>query len=529
MASTIRQRLRRFNGTDYDTIHLETETKAITDYPYPSNPNLLDNWYFAGGGSQQGGGQFPINQRGQTSYSRTGYTIDRWPCNNYNDYGTVTVNSDGIKLTHPDNGGHINFFQITEHVDLIYGKTVTLSALVDGELYSNTFTVGSTGSVAFGNLTMHRNNPGSTATSGLIFILRAHNTTGATIQAAKLELGDTQTLAHQDSNGIWVLNEIPNYQEQLFRCQTSTADTSDNYANKTNVVDNYYVRPNLLDNWYFVGGGSQQGGGQFPINQRGQTSYPTGYTIDRWQSMVATTTVALTSESLQLTDSGNNWLLLQSMENVLAPGKTYTLSALYKAANSRIRLVASWGLGQYFFNLESPVSSTYRLATITGTIPENATIDYEQVVVQALDANCVIDLQAIKLELGDTQTLAHQENGVWVLNEIPNYQEQLARCQRYYTVFEGDVSGIRYQDQATVMTFIPTPVTMRSNPTITKLNSDGVLLYYGDGYLDVVTEPNLEAYMTVPSGIQVRCSTNKPSGNQNCVAQIPKIALDANL
>ena len=29
MASTIRQRLRRFNGTDYDTIHLETETEAV--------------------------------------------------------------------------------------------------------------------------------------------------------------------------------------------------------------------------------------------------------------------------------------------------------------------------------------------------------------------------------------------------------------------------------------------------------------------------------------------------------------------
>ena len=32
MASTIRQRLRRFNGTDYDTIHLETELSCITDF-----------------------------------------------------------------------------------------------------------------------------------------------------------------------------------------------------------------------------------------------------------------------------------------------------------------------------------------------------------------------------------------------------------------------------------------------------------------------------------------------------------------
>ena len=37
--------------------------------------------------------------------------------------------------------------------------------------------------------------------------------------AAKLELGNTQTLAHQDSSGNWILNEIPDFGEQLRRCQ----------------------------------------------------------------------------------------------------------------------------------------------------------------------------------------------------------------------------------------------------------------------------------------------------------------------
>ena len=39
-----------------------------------------------------------------------------------------------------------------------------------------------------------------------------------------------------------------------------------------------------------------------------------------------------------------------------------------------------------------------------------------------------VTLLAAKLELGDTQTLAHKENGVWVLNEIPDFGEQLRRC-----------------------------------------------------------------------------------------------------
>lgn len=51
--------------------------------------NLLDNSYFRN----------PVNQRGATSYSAAGYTIDRWYF--YNPYGdgTVTINNGYISLT----------------------------------------------------------------------------------------------------------------------------------------------------------------------------------------------------------------------------------------------------------------------------------------------------------------------------------------------------------------------------------------------------------------------------------------------
>lgn len=42
---------------------------------------------------------------------------------------------------------------------------------------------------------------------------------GETVVAAKLEFGDKQTLAHKDSSGTWVLNEIPNYTTELMRCK----------------------------------------------------------------------------------------------------------------------------------------------------------------------------------------------------------------------------------------------------------------------------------------------------------------------
>lgn len=51
------------------------------------------------------------------------------------------------------------------------------------------------------------------------------------LKAAKLELGSVQTLAHQDESGAWVLNEIPDKNEELLRCCMSTADSTDAYAN----------------------------------------------------------------------------------------------------------------------------------------------------------------------------------------------------------------------------------------------------------------------------------------------------------
>ena len=145
-------------------------------------PNSLDNWYFGN----------PANQRGQSSYSNTGsYTIDRWKLTS----GSVEVVSGGITL----NGTLVQILEAS------VGQTVTASALLsDGTMITPTYN-------------------DTTKT----FTLTA---TGQTIKAVKLELGSGQTLAHQE-NGVWVLNEIPNYEEHLIRCKTSTADPNDTYAN----------------------------------------------------------------------------------------------------------------------------------------------------------------------------------------------------------------------------------------------------------------------------------------------------------
>lgn len=144
---------------------------VIATKAFPCNPNLMDNWYFGN----------PVNQRGASgTISTEGYFFDRWKLVS----GSVTINSGGIVL----NG------TIAQVLEYAAGQTVTATVLTpDGvtdvtPVYDDetkTFTV---------------------------------TTQGKTIKAVKLELGTQQTLAHQE-NGVWVLNEIPDFGEQLRRCQ----------------------------------------------------------------------------------------------------------------------------------------------------------------------------------------------------------------------------------------------------------------------------------------------------------------------
>ena len=95
--------------------------------------NLLDNWYFVGGGSQQGGGSFPVNQRGKTSYSTSyGSIFDCWKCGKPG--SVITLAHDYLTL---NNVGDL--FQITQNVD--QGEVVTASILATDGLFSGTVTI----------------------------------------------------------------------------------------------------------------------------------------------------------------------------------------------------------------------------------------------------------------------------------------------------------------------------------------------------------------------------------------------------
>lgn len=230
------------------------------------------------------------------------------------------------------------------------------------------------------------------------------------------------------------------------------------------------VNPNLIDNWYFAD----------PVNQRGQTEYYSGqkskmYTIDRWYfdawyrfaGFVDTGVYLATksSESGEIEDAIYGTSMYQIIDNLAKyEGRKATLSAVI---NGELR------------------SQTGTIEKNTITIPGsgtigNATLSWDEnlqaykVSIYATTRNVIFE--AIKLELGDKQTLAHRDaNGNWVLNEIPDKGAELAKCQRYQLPLFGSigaygtlgfarVSGVSVK---TAEMIVPIPVTMRATPTLT--------------------------------------------------------------
>lgn len=212
------------------------------------------------------------------------------------------------------------------------------------------------------------------------------------------------------------------------------------------------VNPNLLDNWYFGN----------PVNQRGQTEYTAGgsYTLDRWWTQYETT-LSIVDGGIKI---GGKWDVHQYFETTL-PNATYTLSLLYKdrTGSDPLRLLIGNRTDGDLAQTESKdasgiLSVTFSTAKLnkvnfgfTGSTDNSATII------------------AIKLELGDTQTLAHKENEKWVLNEIPDFGEQLRRCQRYLVKL-GSSTGYEIvgtgtaRNSSTCNIVVPIPVTMRAVP-----------------------------------------------------------------
>ena len=224
---------------------------------------------------------------------------------------------------------------------------------------------------------------------------------------------------------------------------------------------------NLLDNWYFPD----------PINQRGQTEYASaGYTIDRW-SIEAGAKLKVSEDGVVFTPNPSKYnLFVQAIENYKdLIGKQLTLSVLIEE-NTCTNCVL-WFYGGTADNLViTTMNGNDKLYSVTMTPKSNITS--LRCGFQGRNSAGSVKILAVKLELGDQQTLAHQDaSGSWVLNDPPpNKAQELLKCMRYQIAFdwyqENFVAGYgETTSTTTANAFLPIPTLMRTNPTIS--NTDG--------------------------------------------------------
>ena len=345
---------------------------------YHSNLNLLINGDF----------RKPVNRNGKSKYIEAGPIIDRWRLNGDGEK-SVELTDNGLKFT-KTSGTYADlnyFFDIKQ--------TSIFSVLFDNKLISLQINPPLSGNlvISFGGGYLYH-----ISTDSLLKIRLTANIS-INLVAAKLELGNQQTLAHKDADGNWVPNDPPNYDLQYLLCSQYSPSTGE-------FVGSQHSNLNLMDN------------PDFAIWQR----YPTGayegvpsntFIPDRYQ-FIAASNVSTTLKRIDgggiCCESGSRCQILYKDENAATyAGKTMTLSCLSsKGLQTDTKIMPTnlsaetnlFGLFEHYLTWIYPEETKYRY----------------------------------KLELGPVQTLAHKdENGNWILNDPPpNKVLELAKCQRYF-------------------------------------------------------------------------------------------------
>ena len=207
---------------------------------------------------------------------------------------------------------------------------------------------------------------------------------------------------------------------------------------------------NLLDNWYFAD----------PVNQRRLTEYGEGYTIDRWCLYTSGTTKISIENGVVIHEGAGGYFQQRfersKMEKLL--GQVATLSVL---------------IDNQLYSATDILGYPGNKCIIRGLPVGESSLFWD-------DVKCEVNfsltggagvLQAVKLELGSQQTLAHQDTaGNWVLNDPPpDPTLELLKCQRYFKSIGGVdthmMGQVNYSKANEVIVNVP-GVPMRATPTL---------------------------------------------------------------
>lgn len=299
-----------------------------------------------------------------------------------------------------------------------------------------------------------------------------------------------------------------------------------------------FVRPNLLDNWCF-GNPVDQRKGYIQIG--GTMMYKDVACTDQFGPSSGTTPVVVYATYARPIDKGVELALYIPLNNIVRgyTGNGYTVDRWIYDKQITISNGISLLADSFFYQkLEQSTMDalngkqiTFSALTtsnsfLTGSLVVDNTIQSDTRIAEnnefilfrspwtgtgwGIYSRIATQILATKLELGPTQTLAHQENGVWVMNEVPDYGEQLRRCQRYFWRFSppkyvaGAIAfGI---DANTARAIIYMPEQMRTSPI---LNLNASADFFLTGTSGDIFNVTVSSVFTNPNSV---CIDFKKSG-----------------
>lgn len=190
----------------------------------------------------------------------------------------------------------------------------------------------------------------------------------------------------------------------------------------------YLCNKNLLRNWYFKN----------PVNRNGKTEYVgTGRTIDGWRLEPSLST----NESAASLTINENGIQIDYKKITGFAYLYYDFDNIFDIPVGTKVIVSVLSDDQLYSTILN-----YRNPTILNIIPNKLQVatSMSSNLYFRTTSNTItsVSIQAVKLEVGTNQTLAHKEGDKWVLNEIPDYAEQYAICEKYDPInglFIGDL------------------------------------------------------------------------------------------
>ena len=194
-----------------------------------------------------------------------------------------------------------------------------------------------------------------------------------------------------------------------------------------NYLGKKFSNPNLLIN------------PKFEINQRGSTTYTTGYTVDRWRVTSAT----LDAKTKVLSNSNSaSGTFLQSLEN--KPTGTFTVTLNVASFTGTVKF--SWKDG-----------STYKTGAVISKGLNTYTFTASSLTWVGIDVASGASIQLDYMKLEQSSVATHFVT--------PNKAEELAKCQYYTVVFEPWRTILNANTDSSVIN-IDTRCKMRTKPTV---------------------------------------------------------------